>query len=190
MKKIFKRTITLFVSLAMLISFSIPLSAMEDTTSIPVQISETETWFFPSEEDYNAYLKHQERLSNNISLRGEFTTTKEISRKTLKHKFVGYHRITPAWQKTSYYIIDAGVVSSASTSTSFDGISFSLKMEYSMSVRTRINADDAKYSRLGLSGDFLVKHMRTYYYDASGLYDTYDYVSTKTLEKYLHVKYK
>lgn len=190
MKKIFKCTITLFVTLVMFISFSVPLLAIENKEPISVQINENEIWVFPTEDDYNAYLKHQEQLSNSTLRRGEYTTTTEVSRKTLKHKFVGYHKLTPVWQKTSYYKIKSGETSEASTSTSFDGISFTLKIKHSMGITTQLNADASRYSRLGLSGDFLVKHMRTNYFDASGLYDTYDYISTKTLEKYLDVKYK
>ena len=47
-----------------------------------------------------------------------------------------------------------------------------------------------KCSRFGISGDFLVKHVRTDYFDSNGLYDLYNYISKKTPASYIDVKSK
>lgn len=189
MKKYLKKAVSLFISITLFYSLYSPVFASDTSLSIPVQISETETWFFPTEKDYKAYLDHKQAKGDNITC-GEYSKTSEVSRKTLKHKFVGYHRLTPSWTKSSSYTISKGVSSSASLKTSYDGISFTLDLTHTASVTTTIPADSKKYSRLGISGDFLVKHMRTDYFDSSGLYDSYNYVSKKTLASYIDVKYK
>lgn len=189
MKNILKKTVSLLISIALFSSLCSPVFASDANTSIPVQISETETWFFPTEKDYETYLEHKQ-TNNDIATYGEYSKTSEVSRKTLKHKFVGYHKQTPNWAKASSYTIKKDVSSSASLKTSYDGISYTLSMTYTTSVATTIPANSKKYSRLGLSGDFLVKHMRTDFFDSSGLYNSYNYVSTKTQAKYIDVKYK
>ena len=189
MKKIFKKTISLLISITLFSSLCSPVFASDISLSIPVQISETETWFFPTEKDYEAYLNHKQ-VSGDIMTCGEYSKTSEVSRQTLKHKFVGYHKLTPSWTKSSSYTIAEGVSSSASLKTSYDGISFTLSLTHTASVSTTIPANSKKYSRLGISGDFLVKHMRTDYFDSSGLYNSYNYISKKTLASYIDVKYK
>lgn len=190
MKKKLRVIFSLFAALMMFISVPIPVSAKESEEPISVQVSENETWFFPTEEDYNAYLKHQELLNNEIQPLGEFTTTHEISRQNLKKKFVGYHKLTTSWAKASSYTIKSGVSSTASTSATFDGISYTLSVTKSVGVDTTIQADKNRYSRLALYGDFLVKHMRKYYHDQDGIYDKYDYISTQTKATYIDVKYQ
>lgn len=189
MKNILKKTVSLLISIALFSSLCSPVFASDANTSIPVQISETETWFFPTEKDYETYLEHKQ-TNNDIATYGEYSKTSEVSRKTLKHKFVGYHKQTPNWAKASSYQVNQGVSSSASLKASYDGISFTLSLTHTASSTTTIPANKKKYSRLALSGDFLVKHMRTDFFDSSGLYNSYNYISTKTQAKYIDVKYK
>ena len=49
-----------------------PVFASDTSLSIPVQISETETWFFPTEKDYKAYLDHKQAKGDIITC-GEYS---------------------------------------------------------------------------------------------------------------------
>lgn len=105
-------------------------------------------------------------------------------------KFVGYHVVTPSWAKASSYTVNAGLTASASIEYTYKQFTCKLTASKTFGVDTNIPADSSKFSRLGLYGDFLVKHMRTNYHDSSGIYDTYDYISTQTLNTYVLVTYQ
>lgn len=190
MKRRLKFGLVSILSLIMVLFNFVPVSAIEENIVIPVKISDTETWFFKSVEDYNKYKQQIELGADNINVCGEYSTTKEISRKNVSHKFIGYHSKTKKWSKTSYYKLTPSTKCTVSLSSTYEGILFKFLLNHVTTVETRLNADSSRYSKLALSGDYIVKHMRTFYYDSNGLYDTYDYVSSKNTNKYLDVKYK
>ena len=189
-----KKSLNWLIGLLMAVCFimPVPLKTLANETDqiIAVQVSENEIWYFSTPEDYQSYLKHQESKTPVIQPHGEFTTTQEISRQNLKIKFVGYHALTPSWAKASSYTVNAGLTASASIEYTYKQFTCKLTASKTFGVDTNIPADSSKFSRLGLYGDFLVKHMRTNYHDSSGIYDTYDYISTQTLNTYVLVTYQ
>ncbi len=92
-------------------------------------------------------------------------------------------------KKTSYYILKEGTLCSVSTKYSMDGISCTLSANVYSEVETKIEADKTRESKLGIYGDYLVRHMRDFYNDKNGCYDTYDYVKTKLLDTHILVTY-
>ena len=53
--KIKKFALVSILSLIVVLFNFVPVSAIEENIVIPVKISDTETWFFKSVEDYNKY---------------------------------------------------------------------------------------------------------------------------------------
>ena len=79
MKRRLKFALVSILSLIMVLFNFVPVSAIEENIVIPVKISDTETWFFKSVEDYNKYKQQIELGADNINVCGEYSTTKEIS---------------------------------------------------------------------------------------------------------------
>lgn len=190
MKNTLKCLVSLFLGICLIMPVPMNIFAHETDQVIAVEVSENETYYFSTQEDYHSYLKHQESNGSGIQPHGEFTTTQEIARQNLNMKFVGYHRLTPTWTKAAAYTIRANESSTAKINGSFNGLSYTLTVTHSLGVDTTIPADRNRFSRLAHYGDFVVKHMRTNYHDQSGIYDMYDYISTQTINTYLLVQYQ
>lgn len=189
LKKIFYGILTSFLVICMSI---MPTYAMEETTEsyISVPISETEVWVFPTKDDYESYLEDIELQGHTPGVSTRVVTEHELSRTTWYHKWVCYHWFTPSWTKASSYTLNSGMTVSGTVGASYGGISFSLSLTRTESVSTTIPANSSRYSRLSLSGDFLVKKMVRFYSDNSGVYDQYNYISYNVLNSYIDVTYQ
>lgn len=163
-------------------------NAMESFVSIP--INNNEVWIFPTEDDYNAYLKEMSIKTDEDMISPQYVTEHEISRTTWYHKWICYHKSTPTWTKASSYTVNAGTKCSGSIAATYAGVTFTLSLTKTQNVTTTIPADSSRYSRLSLSGDFLVKKMTRFYHDNSGVYDQYDYISYTKLNSYIDVTYQ
>lgn len=189
-----KKSLKCLISMMMVVTFIVPgpsiIKANETNQIIAVQTSQNEMCFFSTQEDYQCYLKNRNSSNNEVKHRGDFVTTVEVSRQNLYMKFVGYHSKTPVWTKADSYTIRVEDSVTVSTQGVFDGMNYTLELTKTVGVDTNIPADATKYSRLGIYGDFLVKHMRDYLQDQNGIYGSYDYISTQTLNSYINVTYK
>ena len=188
MKRIICFICMLFVSFTSIVTVNASEIPVDSYISIPV--SDTEVWVFPTEEDYELYLNDVQIKSESSLIMPLYVTEQEISRTTWYHKWVCYHWLTPSWIKASSYTVNAGTVVTGTASASYAGIAFSLSLSKKQEVTATIPANSSKYSRLSLSGDFLVKKMRRFYHDNSGVYNQYDYISYKVLNSYIDVTYQ
>lgn len=189
LKKIFYGLLTSLIVICMSI---VPTYAMEETTEsyISVPVNETEVWVFPTKDDYESYLEDIKLQENTSDVTTRAVTEHELSRTTWYHKWICYHWFTPSWTPASVYTLNAGMTVSGTIGASYGGINFNLSLSRTEGVSTTIPADSSRYSRLSLSGDFLVKKMVRFYSDNSGVYDQYNYISYNVLNSYIDVTYR
>ena len=189
LKKIMFSTLSALLVMCMSI---MPTYANENSgdSYISVPVNESEVWVFPTKDDYESYLEDNELQENESTVTPRIVTEHEVSRTTWYHKWVCYHWLTPSWTKASSYTISAGSTVSGSVGATYGGINFTLSLSKTQGATATLRANSSKYSKLSLSGDFLVKKMVRFYHDNSGVYDQYNYISYSTLNSYIDVTYQ
>jgi hypothetical protein len=141
------------------------LGTSEDFKSqefFPLQISDTETLHFPTEESRDFYIQSNEQEYNRSH--GLMSKSTELSRSTFRNKFIGYNSMTPDWAFASQYVITAGRSMSFSASYSLGGTTANLTVSTTRSVATTIPANASRRSRLGATADVVVARVRIDYY--------------------------
>lgn len=123
--------------------------------SYPLQISDSETVYFSSEEDREFYL--DSTLDNNSGIApmsaGVKTRVVGTTRQRRYNVFLGYNSLTPTWSYASSYTMSSGKRSTFTTGYTYDGFSASISVAYNFGVSVTIPANSSRSSRLGARGD-------------------------------------
>lgn len=162
----------------------------------PIVIQEEDsTLIFDNKNDYQRY---QEANSQNLkkSLDGPIITpfaykeTKTLISSTRKNKlWVGYHSGTPNWSKANAYTLTKSKTYSTSGSYTYEGIGVNLGFSYTTGTTTTIPANPARFSKLGVSGDFTFNKYKVTVQDPLGTW-SYNKVEKTRHNYYLAPKYQ
>lgn len=154
-----------------------------------IQNADGDNVYFPTENDYEVYIKNQTNNPNQRAIAIHYRETL-VSAKRTDMKFVGYNKGTPAWTYADGYELSRGDEVSVSGSYEYSGLTFNLGFTKSYSTTTIIGADNKKLSRLAGYVDVTVRKYKIETIE-SGMVLATRYEGKKTIHnKYVLVKYK
>lgn len=146
-----------------------------------IQNADGENVYFPTESDYETYLKTQTSNPNERAIAIHYRETLVSSQRT-DMKFVGYNKGTPSWTYASEYELSNGDEVSVSGNYEWNGFSFNLGFTQSYSTTAIIPADKKKLSRLAGYVDVTVKKYKIETIESGQVIGT-RYEGRKTIHK-------